>query len=178
VSCGRVSEAIRKRVCTIRAAGMIVAALVALVAGASRDANAQVPSVTSISPNSGPAAGGTPVIITGNNFVRVTAVQFGGSAATSFAITSATSITAISPAGSGTVDVTVTDAGGTSATNSADQFTYGPVATTTTLSSSQNPSSFGQSVTFTARVTGLSPTGTVIFPRRRYADWHWNVGGR
>ena len=33
----------------------------------------------------------------------------------------------------------------------------------TALSASKNPSSFGQAVTFTARVTGFSPTGTVIF---------------
>ena len=39
----------------------------------------------------------------------------------------------------------------------------GMVGTTTALSSSKNPSSFGQSVTFTAKVTGFSPTGTVIF---------------
>jgi hypothetical protein len=35
--------------------------------------------------------------------------------------------------------------------------------TTTDLSSSQNPSTFGQSVTFTATVTGASPGGTVNF---------------
>jgi hypothetical protein len=166
VSCGRAIVAIRKRVCTIRAAGMIVAALVASVAGTSRDAHAQEvpsPSVTSISPNSGPTAGGTPVTITGNNFIRATAVQFGGTAATSFTVNSATSIAATAPAGSGTVDVTVTNSSGTSATSAVDQFTYGMVATTTALSSSKNPSSFGQSVTFTAKVTGFSPTGTVTF---------------
>ena len=119
--------------------------------------------VTSISPNSGPPTGGTPVTITGNNFSGATAVQFGGNAATSFTVNSATSITATSPAGSGTVDVTVTNASGTSATSAVDQFTYGMVATTTALSSSKNPSSFGQSVTFTAKVTGFSPTGTVTF---------------
>src|SRR5262249_18410519 len=74
-----------------------------------------------------------------------------------------------SPAGIGTVDVTVTTEAGTSAISSGDRFTYGPVGTTTTgpagttttLSSSQNPSSFGQPVKFTATVTGLSPTGSV-----------------
>ena len=35
-----------------------------------------------------------------------------------------TTITADSPAGTGTVDVTVTTPGGTSATSAADQFTY------------------------------------------------------
>src|SRR5262249_7280922 len=72
-------------------------------------------------------------------------------------------------AGIGTVDVTVTTAGGTSAISSGDRFTYrpvgtttaGPVGTTTALSSSQNPSSFGQPVKFAVNVTGLSPTGSV-----------------
>jgi hypothetical protein len=35
--------------------------------------------------------------------------------------------------------------------------------TSTTLSSSPNPSSFGQAVTFTATVTGITPLGTVTF---------------
>jgi hypothetical protein len=39
----------------------------------------------------------------------------------------------------------------------------GPAATATALNSSLNPSNFGQSVTFTATVTGASPTGTVQF---------------
>ncbi len=38
-----------------------------------------------------------------------------------------------------------------------------PAATTTTLSSSLNPSSAGTNVTFTATVTGSTPTGTVNF---------------
>jgi hypothetical protein len=39
----------------------------------------------------------------------------------------------------------------------------GGVATTTTLTSSQNPSTVGQAVTFTATVSGATPTGTVQF---------------
>ncbi len=39
----------------------------------------------------------------------------------------------------------------------------GAAPTTTTLSSSANPASFGQNVTFTATVTGITPTGTVTF---------------
>ena len=39
----------------------------------------------------------------------------------------------------------------------------GPVATTTALASSLNPAPAGQSVTFTATVTGTAPTGTVNF---------------
>src|SRR6266852_3611526 len=42
----------------------------------------------------------------------------------SFTVNSDTKITATSPAGSGTVDMTVTTPNGTSATGAADQFTY------------------------------------------------------
>ena len=119
------------------------------------------PTIININPNTGSLSGGTSVTITGTNFTGATAVRFGGTAAGSFNVNSATQITATSSAGTGTVDVTVTTAGGTSATSAADQFTYVLTGTAVTLSSSQNPSSVGQSVTFTARVTGLSPTGTV-----------------
>ena len=60
------------------------------------------------------------------------------------------------------MDVTVTNAGGTSPI-STGRFSYGLVGTTTALSSSQSPSSFGQPVKFTAKVTGLSPSGSVTY---------------
>ena len=83
------------------------------------------PTVTGISPSSGPASGGTSVTITGTNLTGATSVDFGTGAATSFAVVSDTKITAISPAGiAGTLDVRVTTPAGTSATGSADQFTY------------------------------------------------------
>ena len=57
--------------------------------------------------------------------------------------------------------VTVTDAN--NVTNTAS-FSLSIVAvSTTSLTSSPNPSALGQSATFTARVTGSSPTGTVTF---------------
>ena len=82
------------------------------------------PTVTAISPTSGPAAGGTSVTITGFGFNAASGVMFGTTAAASFTVNSDTSITATSPAGSGTVDVSVTTALGTSTTSSADQFTF------------------------------------------------------
>ena len=94
-----------------------------------------LPTVTSVSPTSGPTAGGTSVTITGTGFTGATAVDFGTTAATITANTG-TSITATSPAGSaGTVDVTVTTPGGTSATSTADQYTYiaAPTGSTTTV---------------------------------------------
>lgn len=84
------------------------------------------PTVTAVEPSEGPQPGGTTVTITGTSFTGATAVDFGANAAKSFEVQSETSITAESPAGTGTVDVTVTTAEGTSATGSSDQFTYVP----------------------------------------------------
>jgi hypothetical protein len=81
--------------------------------------------ITGVTPNSGPAAGGTSVTITGANLSRVTAVRFGSNnAAAPPRINSPTSITATAPPGTATVDVTVTTSGGTSATGAGDHFTY------------------------------------------------------
>ncbi len=123
------------------------------------------PAVTGISPVSGPWVGGTSVTITGSGFSGATAVDFGTTAASSFTVNSAgTQITATSPAeAAGTVDVTVTTGSGTSATSAADQFTYLPMNTATTLVSSQNPATAGQSVKLTATVTPANATGNVTF---------------
>jgi hypothetical protein len=83
------------------------------------------PTVTSVAPSAGPAAGGTSVTITGTNLSGATAVTFGATPAAGFTVVNATTITATSPPGSGTVDVTVTTPGGTSAVSPADKFTYG-----------------------------------------------------
>jgi len=84
-----------------------------------------VPTVTAVSPNSGPPAGGTIVTVTGTNFTGATSVHFGANLASPFTVDSATQITATAPAGaSGAVDVTVTTGGGTSPTSQADQYTY------------------------------------------------------
>ena len=85
---------------------------------------AAVPTVTAITPNSGPNAGGTKVTITGANLTGASRVMFGTNQATSFKVKSGT-ITAVSPSGStGTVAVTVTTPAGTSASVAADDFTY------------------------------------------------------
>ncbi len=67
---------------------------------------------------------GSLVDIHGVNFSGATQVDFGSTPAISFTVDSDTMISAVSPAGSGTVDITVTTSAGTSATSSADQFTY------------------------------------------------------
>jgi choice-of-anchor C domain-containing protein len=80
--------------------------------------------ITSVSPASGPAAGGTSVVITGTGLGSAVAVYFGTSGA-DFTQVSDTQIDAVSPPGSGTQDITVqTGFGGTTPTSPADQFTY------------------------------------------------------
>jgi hypothetical protein len=86
--------------------------------------SARVPVVTSVSPDVGPAAGGTAVTITGKVFTHVSAVDFGSTPVT-FTVGKHGTIDVISPPGTGTVDVSVTNASGTSAVgNPVDQFTY------------------------------------------------------
>ncbi len=83
-----------------------------------------LPTITSISPTTGPVTGGTTVSITGNFFTGATTVNFGATLAPSFTVVTPTLMTATSPAGTGTVDITVTTPGGTSITNPVDGFTY------------------------------------------------------
>ena len=117
------------------------------------------PTVTAISPNHGPAAGGTRVTISGTSFSGATTVDFGTHAASSFTVNSATTIHATAPTGTGTVHVTVTTAAGTSPKLSADQYTYGP---TVTVISPRSGSTLGGTVV-TITGTGLSGATTVDF---------------
>jgi Family of unknown function (DUF6519)/IPT/TIG domain len=87
------------------------------------------PTITGISPPRGTPAGGDSVTITGTDFTQVTVVQFGGVNSPSVSVGSNTQITAASPPGSGTVDVTVTTRAGISEPTVADHFTYGPSIT-------------------------------------------------
>jgi serine/threonine protein kinase len=119
------------------------------------------PVVTGISPNSGPAAGGTSVTITGKNLSSATGVSFGG-AGGKITADSSTRITATSPSGSGTVNITVTTKGGTSATSNADKFTYSVAAPIVLeISPSSGPAGGGTSVTITG--TNLSNATGVSF---------------
>jgi hypothetical protein len=102
---------------------------------------APAPAVSGIDPPSGPAGGGTAVTLSGSHFSGATGVSFGATPAVSFTVVSDRLITAIAPPHSAaTVDVGVTTPSGTSATSTADRFTYvaapavtaiGPTAGTT-----------------------------------------------
>jgi hypothetical protein len=120
------------------------------------------PVVQSVSPPAGPLAGGTSVTITGSGFGSVSGVSFGGTMAASFVVNGVGSITAVSPAGTaGTVDVTVTTPGGTSAATSSDNFTYDAVPSVSTISPSAGPLAGGTTVTVTG--TGFVAGATVDF---------------
>ncbi|THV26010.1 phage tail tube protein [Glycomyces paridis] len=86
---------------------------------------APLPVVTSLSPATGPAAGGTLVTITGAYFTGATTVEFGADDATDFEVVSATKIAAIAPAhAAGAVQVKVTTPNGASADTAGDDYTY------------------------------------------------------
>lgn len=95
------------------------------VASSDQYTYANLPAITNVlQPRGGPTGGGTSVVIPGSGFTNATSVKFGSSLATAFTVNSDTQITATSPPGTGTMDVTVTNNVGTSAKISYDTFTY------------------------------------------------------
>jgi hypothetical protein len=82
------------------------------------------PSISGLSPNQGTATGGTAVTITGTNLLGATAVHFGTAAGTIQKQVSLTKLIVTSPAGQGTVNVTVTTPVGMSRKTDADRFSY------------------------------------------------------
>ena len=95
--------------------------------------------------------------ITGTNLSGAGAVRFGGTAA-SFTPVSDTRITATAPAHAvGTVHVTVTTADGTTATSSADWFTYTPSADLSLTLTGPSTASPGSRITYTLTVRNDGP---------------------
>ncbi len=118
------------------------------------DAVISTPTVSGVSPTSGPAAGGTSVTISGTNFTGTTGVTFGGTAATGVTVVNSTTITATAPAhAAGAVNVAVTNSAGTSTANSF--YTYIAAPTVTGVSPTTGPSAGGTSLT----ITGTGFTG-------------------
>ncbi|WP_055550440.1 IPT/TIG domain-containing protein [Streptomyces sp. NBRC 110028] len=115
------------------------------------------PVVTSVSPAQGAPSGSTPVTITGSGFIGVTAVRFGPNLATNVVVVSDTQITAKTPAGAGTVKVTVTGPTGTSTQNVFFTYTTVVAPTLTSLSPASGPASGGNTVTINgANLTGAT----------------------
>ena len=107
-----------------------------------------LPTITSFTPASGGA--GASIAIIGTNFTGATAVSFGGVAASSFIVNSATSITAVVGTGA-SGNVSVTTPGGTA---TLAGFTFIPIPTITSFTPTSGPA--GTSVT----ITGTNFTGT------------------
>jgi Pro-kumamolisin, activation domain/IPT/TIG domain len=98
------------------------------------------PAVATISPASGPLAGGNSVTITGANLAGTTSVTFGAVPAARFVIEGAGRIIATAPAGgAGTVDLRVTTAWGTSPALAADRYVYNPAAPPAPMVSALSP---------------------------------------
>jgi GH25 family lysozyme M1 (1,4-beta-N-acetylmuramidase) len=117
------------------------------------------PTVTGVSPNSGPTTGGTAITITGTNFLAGAKVVIGqGHGATTGAIpatnvkvVSSTKITAKTGGGAkaGPWNLFVTTSGGTSAGNSRALFTYVAPPTVTGVSPNSGPTTGGTAITIT-----------------------------
>jgi IPT/TIG domain/FG-GAP repeat len=125
------------------------------VGGAVRDVEVfeSPPYVERITPDKGPAGGGTSVTISGSGFNAVRAVTFGSAPAASYHVDSPTQITAVSPSGQGTVDIRVSTSIGTSNAESPDDFRYLSGPTVTAVTPSSGPSGGGTPVTING--TGL-----------------------
>lgn len=108
------------------------------------------PTVSGFSPGSGVI--GASITITGTNFVNVTSVTFGGTAATSYTVDSSTQITATVPVGAVSGVISVTTATG-SASSSSSFTIVTPYTLTVTLSG------YGTG-TVTSNVGGISCPGT------------------
>src|SRR6202043_3405004 len=120
------------------------------------------PTVASITPNTGSAAGGTSVTITGTGFLTGATVTLGGTAATNVNVASATSITATTPAhASGAVSVVVTnsDAQSGSLNNGYTYLPSNPAPTVASITPNTGSAAGGTSVTITG--TGFLTGATV-----------------
>ena len=119
------------------------------------------PTVTSITPISGPTAGGTAITIMGTSLTGATSVTVGGVNATNMVVVSSIKITAVTPAGTfGSKSVAVTTPAGTATVPNA--FTYiAPIPTITSLSPLFGSTAGGTPITIMG--TNLtSPTSVTV----------------
>jgi hypothetical protein len=118
------------------------------------------PTLTAVSPATGPAAGGATVTLTGTGFRAGMPVSFGGAAATGLTIISATQATVVTPAHAvGVVSVSVSPPGGTATRNNG--YTYVVAPTLSAITPDNGPAAGGTTVTLTG--TGLTGATSVTF---------------
>jgi IPT/TIG domain len=111
----------------------------------------QKPSITAVSPSSGPNTGGTRVTLTGVGFVGVTSVTFDGIPGSAITVSSPTSLQVTSPAHSTQlVHINVITPAGTSRNVSEDRFRFLPgVPQVTGVAPGTGPTAGGTRVTLT-----------------------------
>jgi hypothetical protein len=132
------------------------------------DVTTMPPVVNSVTPNQGSSAGGTSVTITGSGFAGSSAARFGGTEAAGFVLVSSTKITAISPPGMGTVNVTVTGSSGTSTQTIPFTYVNAPAPIITALTPNTGPETGGTIVT----ITGSGFTGATSTVRNTGVQLH------
>ena len=138
--------------------------------------------LTSVSPSSGPASGGTGVTLAGIGFTGATSVTFGGAAATSVNVVSSTTVTAVTPAHAvGAVDVVISTPGGSATktngytylTTAVGQSAYGGtiaclnsgnnlIAATADNSTSIEWGGFATTTNATSTTDGATNTSTIV----------------
>jgi formylglycine-generating enzyme required for sulfatase activity len=117
--------------------------------------NLNAPTVTSVSPNQGPTAGGTAITITGTNFTGATSVKVGTVLASGLVVVNATTMTAVTPPGTaGAKSVSVTTPAGTAAL--ANAFTYFAPPTISSVVPAAGPIAGGTTIT----INGANLTST------------------
>ena len=151
----------RGRLASFARRGLMLAAATALTAGLPATAgagkgrslaspfSAGAPVVLSLKPAEGPEAGGTNVKVKGEHLKGATTVDFGSTAVTlAKPNKSETALTVVSPAGTGTVDVTVNTPEGSSEAVPADLFAYRSTAPEISkISPAQGPAKAQRKVT-------------------------------
>jgi len=120
------------------------------------------PTVASVSPASGPTAGGTTVTIAGLNFVSGATVTIGSVPATDITVVNATTITVLTPAhAAGISAVVVTNPDGQSGTR-PNGFTYvAPAPLVSSVAPASGPTTGGTALTITGSAFGSGATVTV-----------------
>lgn len=109
------------------------------------------PTITAVTPASGPAVGGTSIVITGTGFQVSPAVRIGGTPATNVTRTSLTQVTAVTPPGMhGVVDVTLTNSDAQSATL-AGGFRYQAAPTISAVTPASGAAQGGTRITITGQ---------------------------
>ena len=109
------------------------------VAASNTTAN-PAPTVTAITPNSGPSGGGNSVTISGTGFALGATVALGGTPASAVNVVNSSTITAVAPAhAAGTVDVAVTNTDGQSGTLTGG-YTYTSLAGISFVQANAGPS--------------------------------------